>query len=72
MPDARVRDAAVARALALPSKPSNGGRGTLQLVLRQARSDLLDFPRDSLIVGWSDCELRSGCERLRSLAPGCR
>jgi hypothetical protein len=46
-----VRDAVFARALALPGKRSNGGRGTFQLILRQARSDLVDFPRDALIVG---------------------
>jgi hypothetical protein len=34
------------RAQTLPGKRSNGGRGPLQLVLRQARSDLLGFLRN--------------------------
>ena len=41
-----MRDPALARALALPGKRSNGGRGPLQLVLRQARPDLLDLLRN--------------------------
>jgi hypothetical protein len=54
-PDARVRGAALTRAMTLPGKRSNGGRGALQLNLRQARSARADFPRDSIIAGWSDC-----------------